>query len=175
MFTSFMKMCEFVARCLQWRVDAVSSRRSWSSWDFMQLENRAVPARLACWMIAGPELDSFQPLLEIPAEVRAPEVTTECSIGLLAEPVWSQGSTTSQDNIFVEMREPSVEQVRDAAFFSWKPAENTRQSPGNHNKQESSVDHIFAWGTAALGIAMAALPEGTNRSRRTTGFALRAA
>jgi hypothetical protein len=156
MFTSFMKMCEFVARCLQWRVDAVSSRRSWSSWDFMQLENRAVPARLACWMIAGPELDSFQPLLEIPAEVRAPEVT-------------------SQDNIFVEMREPSVEQVRDAAFFSWKPAENTRQSPSNHNKQESSVDHIFAWGTAALGIAMAALPEGTNRSRRTTGFALRAA
>ena len=171
MFAFFMKVGEFVARCLQWRVDVVSSSRSWSSWDFMQLENRAVPARLACWMIAGPELDSFQPLLEIPAEVRAPEVTTECSIGLLAEPVWSHGSTSSRDNLFMEMREPSVEQVRDAAFFSWKPAENTRQTPGNHSKQESSVDHIFAWGTAALGIAMAALPEGTNRSRRTNGFA----
>jgi hypothetical protein len=171
MFAFLMKVGEFVARCLQWRVDVVSSSRSWSSWDFMQLENRAVPARLACWMIAGPELDSFQPLLEIPAEVRAPEVTTECSIGLLAEPVWSHGSTSSRDNLFVEMREPSVEQVRDAAFFSWKPAENTRQTPGNHSKQESSVDHIFAWGTAALGIAMAALPEGTNRSRRTNGFA----
>lgn len=175
MLASILRVGEFVARCLQWRVDAVSSRRSWTSWDFMQLESRAVPARLACWMIAGPELDSFQPLLEIPAEVRAPEVTTECSIGLLAEPVWSQTSTTNQDKVFGEMREPSPEQARDAAFSMWKPEEYKRHAHANRSSQETSVDYIFGWGTAALGIAMAALPEGSTRGRRTPVFGLRAA